>query len=108
MGLTLFINKTFKVLSGGIAIANKRGLEQALVDEVELNYLVDTTYVWSAQMTLLLCSFYFGFEDRGPSEVPVVQVLSCFHGALAQRSKYGDRHCTDSPFNRKADLGVRC
>lgn len=45
MGLALFINKTFKVFSGGIAIANKRGLEQALVDEVELNYLVDTTYV---------------------------------------------------------------
>ena len=45
MGLALFINKTFKVLGGGIAIANKRGLEQALVDEVELNYLVDTTYV---------------------------------------------------------------
>ena len=62
MGLVSVVQQDVsKVLRGGIAIANVGGLltSASVVNEVELNYLVDTTYVCRfAQMTLSLCSCF--------------------------------------------------
>ena len=50
-------------------------------------------------MTLSLCSICLGLKITESSEFPVGKEMSCFRGALAQGSKYSDRHCTDSSFH---------
>jgi hypothetical protein len=67
MGLALLFNKTFKALGGGIAIANMGGFWTSASGWGRIKF-VDTTYVWSVQMTVLLCSCFSGLKLEGHPE----------------------------------------